>query len=157
MVVAVLTLAITDTQQRKIRNLNTEQYQYFMNRKCIWQAVRWRKTDIGACRKGVQSFYLVVKVYKHAAIKKSYLIHLLRYRSSNLLGYNQIYTFRKSLNKSPTTELHTGLLMRPEKDYAKADRKCEAEPPRPRPKIFCKAEAKTYEAEATVFNESCNI
>jgi len=31
--------------------------------------------------------------------------------------------------------------------------------PRLRPKIFCEAEAKTYEAEAeaTVFNESCNI
>ena len=38
-----------------------------------------------------------------------------------------------------------GLLMRPEKDEAKAEaRKCEAE-------------AKTYEAEATVSNESCNI
>ena len=30
---------------------------------------------------------------------------------------------------------------------------------RPRPKIFCEAEVKTYEAEAeaTVSNESCNI
>ena len=30
---------------------------------------------------------------------------------------------------------------------------------RPRPKIFCETEAKTYEAEteATVSNESCNI
>ena len=30
---------------------------------------------------------------------------------------------------------------------------------RPRPKIFCEAEAKTYEAKAevTVSNESCNI
>ena len=28
---------------------------------------------------------------------------------------------------------------------------------RPRPKIFCEAEAKTYEAEATVSNESRNI
>ena len=46
-----------------------------------------------------------------------------------------------------------GLLMRPEKDEAKAEaRKCG-----PRPKIFCEAEAKTYEAEATVSNESCNI
>jgi len=26
-----------------------------------------------------------------------------------------------------------------------------------RPKIFCEAKAKTYEAEATVSNESCNI
>ena len=29
--------------------------------------------------------------------------------------------------------------------------------PGPRPKIFCEAEAKAYEAEATVSNESCNI
>ena len=28
---------------------------------------------------------------------------------------------------------------------------------RPRPNIFYEAEAKTYEAEATVSNESCNI
>jgi len=28
---------------------------------------------------------------------------------------------------------------------------------RPRPKIFCEGEAKTYEAEATVSTESCNI
>jgi len=41
--------------------------------------------------------------------------------------------------------------MRPEKDEAEA-RKCEAEA-----KNFCEAEAKTYEAEATVSNESCNI
>ena len=40
--------------------------------------------------------------------------------------------------------------MRPEKDEAKAEAG---------PKIFCEAEAKTYEAEAeaTVSNESCNI
>jgi len=45
--------------------------------------------------------------------------------------------------------------MRPEMDVTKAEaeaRKCEAEP-----KIFCEAEAKTYEAEATVSSESCNI
>jgi len=29
--------------------------------------------------------------------------------------------------------------------------------PRPRPKIFCETEATTYEAEAIVSNESCNI
>ena len=42
-----------------------------------------------------------------------------------------------------------GLLMRPEKDEAKAEaRKCE---------VKTEAKAKTYEAEATVSNESCNI
>ena len=45
--------------------------------------------------------------------------------------------------------------MRPKKDEAKAEaRKCEVEA---KNKIFCEAEAKAYEAEATVSNESRNI
>ena len=70
----------------------------------------------------------------------------------------QLSNHKYLLRQFPTMEgLHAGLLMRPEKDEAKARvRGQKVSRPRPRPKIFREAEAKTYEAETTVYN-ACHI